>query len=273
MEDGPQILNVLRPLPEIDIALEGGVPLGHSSWLAGCAPAIRVIGDTRYTQKVLIDGKEATIGVDGTCCAPGWDEPGHHQVWCSNMSRSYSLIRREGPWDAWPAYVYHSPSGGDRVAICGPLVRPLSTDDNLREVGHRPEVENNPVLLGPIPGQVFVAVPRQDVRGAYSFASPPFDPVWALPLQPLRCDKTSQRILLVGDSRAPENGVAPFSTSRGSVLQWYRLILDASRKGLLVEPLAARDLWLSYRRFARSLRRPAVRCRRHKRANPPAQEG
>jgi hypothetical protein len=255
MDDGPEIRNVLCPVPEIDIALEGGVPLGHSSWLAGYAPAIRVIGDTRHTQKVLIDGKEATIGADGTCCVPGWDEPGPHQVWCSNVSRSYSLIRCEGPWDAWPAHVYHSPGAGDRVAICGPLVRPLSTDHNLLEVAHWLEadysLEDNPVLLGPVPGQVFT-LPRRDVRGAYCLA-PPFDPVWALPLEPLRCDKTSHRILLVGDNWAPKNGAGPVSTVRGSVLQWYRLILDASRKGLPVEPLAARDLWLSYRRFARSL--------------------
>ncbi len=258
MEEGSDILNVLRPLPEIEISLEGGVPLGYSSWLAGYAPAIRIIGDAQHAQKVLIDGKEATVGNDGVCFAPGWDEAGPHQVWCSNMSRSYSLIQPERTWDPWPAYVFHSPSGGgDRVAICGPLVRPLTTGYTLREVTNRFEADDvlrsNPILLGAVPGQVFVAVSRRDVRSAYYIAFPPFDPVWALPAQPLRCDKTAHRILLVGDGGAPGNWVGQDSTRNAAVLEWCRLILDASRKRLSVEPVAAGDLWLTYRQFARSL--------------------
>src|SRR5262249_15866566 len=115
-------------------------------------------------------------------------------------------------------------------------------------------IQTNPILLGAVPGQVFAAVPRQDIRGAHCFAFPPFDPVWALPAQPLRCDKTAYRILLVEKIRAPRNGVGPDNKSTGkAVSRWCRLILDASRKGLSVEPAAAKDLWLSYKRLARSL--------------------
>jgi hypothetical protein len=257
MEEGSDILNVLRPLPEIEISLDGGVPLGYSSWLAGYPPTIRIIGDAQHADKVLIDGKEATIGSGGTCLASGWDEPGSHQIWCSNKSRGYSLIRVDRAWDAWPAYVFHSPSGGaDRIAVCGPLVRSVTTNETLGEAADPLEVDHipqsNPVLLGAVPGQVFVAVPRRDVRGAYCFAFPPFGPVWALPEQPLQCDKTAYRILLVGDLGAP-TGVVPASTGSTAVLQWCGLILDASRKGLLVDPPAARDLWLRYKRFARNL--------------------
>jgi hypothetical protein len=253
------ILNVLRPLPDIDISLGGGVPLGYSNWLAAYPPTIRILGDSQHAHKVLIDGKEATIGEDGVCRAPGWDEPGSHQVWCSNLSRSYSLIRLERTWDAWPAYVFQSPSGGgDRVAICGPLVRPLTIGETLGEVANRLEaddfIQGNLILLGAVPGEVFLAARRQDVRGAHCFPSPPFDPVWALPEQPLRCDKTTCCIRLVGDMSAPTNGVGPdHAGSTGAVSQWCRLILDASRKGLPVTPPAAEALWLRYKRFARSL--------------------
>jgi hypothetical protein len=260
LAEGSDILNVLRPLPEIDISLEGGVPLGYSSWLAGYPPTIRILGDAQHAHKVLIDGNEATIGQDGVCRAPGWDEPGSHQIWCSNLNRRYSLIRLQRTWDAWPAYTFESSSGGDkRVAICGPLVRQFTIGKALGEVSSRLDgedsVRSNPILLGAVPGQIFVVVPRRDIRGAHCFPSPSFDPVWALPAQPLQFDKTAHRILLVGDVKAPGSGGADRKTNARAVLRWCGLILDASRKGLAVEPAAARDLWLSYKQFARSLRR------------------
>ena len=162
-EEGSDILNVLRPHPQIEILLEGGVPLGYNSWLGGYPPAIRILGDAQHTHKVLIDGKEAEIRDGGVHRARGWDELGSHLVWCSNVSRSYSLIRLEQTWDASPAYVFDSQSGGGgRVAICGPLVRPFTIDATLGKVPTCLEVDdflqNNPTLLGAIPGQVFVAV-------------------------------------------------------------------------------------------------------------------
>ena len=52
------ILNVLRPVPEIEIALEGGIRLAYNSWLLGHPPAIRIYGAPEHTESVLIDGKE-----------------------------------------------------------------------------------------------------------------------------------------------------------------------------------------------------------------------
>jgi len=256
MEEGSDILNVLRPLPEIEISLEGGVPLGYSSWLAGFPPLIRVLGDAQHLEQVLIDGNEATIGEGGGFRAPGWDAPGTHQVWCSNVSRSYSLHHLEQSWHPWPAYVFPPASGsGDRMAICGPLVRPLAAENVLADATSSFEggnlLQSNPILLGAVPGQVFIATPRRDVRGAQCFACPPFDAVWALPAQPLLCDKLTNRVLLVA---RPGGGTAPDSSATaGPVSQWCRLILDASRKGLSVEPEAGRVLWTQYKRFARSL--------------------
>jgi hypothetical protein len=253
IKDGGDILDVLRPLPEIEISLEGGVPLGYSSWLAGFPPAVRVRGDAQHVQHVLIDGNEATLEDNGTFSAPGWDDPGTHQVWCSNMSRGYSLVRLERSWEHWPAYVFSS-AGGNRLGICGPLVRPLAAEDILGavtggfEAGSVPH--NNPILLGAIPGQVFVAIARRDVRGARCLACPPFEPVWALPAHSLRCDKASCRILLMD---SPDSAATPGGVGAGQVSQWCSLILDASRKGLSVEPAEGRELWNQYRRFARNL--------------------
>jgi hypothetical protein len=263
MPEGSDILNVLRPVPEIEILLENGVPLGYSSWLAAFPPIIRVVGDVEHVQKVLIDGNEATIGEDGAVRAPGWDEPGAHRVWCSNVSQGYgySLVRLEPSWDPWPAYVFESTSGvGGRVGICGPLVRSLETNDildatKLSERSGSGVLQTNPILLGSVPGQVFVAAPRLDVRGARCLASPPFEAVWALPAQPLRCDKTTCRVLLIA---RPECAAQPESSKiKGAVSHWCGLILDASRKGLSVEPAAARDLWAQYKRTARNLLRSA----------------
>ena len=118
---------------------------------------------------------------------------------------------------------------------------------------------SNPVLLGARPGEVYFAYRRSDVRGAPCFGSPPFNPVWALPPQPLQGDKRRDRILLIGEPLAAHNdaGGQHRARSGGDVERWYRIILNASRKGLAVEPgsLATGQLWRSYKQLARRLRK------------------
>jgi hypothetical protein len=252
--EGGNILNALRPLPDVQISLEGGVSLGHNSWLAGFPPLIRVLGEAQHVQRVLIDGQEATIGDDGAFHAPGWDTPGTHQIWCPAGSRRYSLARLQRSWNLWPAHRFAATrAGGHGLVVCGPLIRSFARDDAFEAAATgflRGDVlQNNPILLGAVPGQVFTASLRQDVRGACGFAAPPFEPIWALPLDPLRCDK-GRRVLLVGD---PNSG--PRTGGQGSpslVSQWCRLILDANRKRLLTDP-EARTLWAQYTRLARNI--------------------
>jgi hypothetical protein len=261
--DSADILNVLKPLPEVEIALEGGICLGYTSWLTEHPPAIRVYGDPDDTRAVRIDGQDATASDDGRYTVPGWDSTGAHQVWCNGATRTYSLLRREPPSQAWAAFSLPTPGGrgSGRIAICGPLVRAFTDPEVDGEDAATSEIiqvpPTNPVLLGSLPGQLFVAHSRSDVRGAQCIASSPFAPVWALPAQPLRCDKRENRVRLIGEPLAPGDGSGALNAPalRSSVEQWCSAIRDAGRKGLAVEPAtpAVADLWRCYKRYARDL--------------------
>ena len=253
------ILNVLRPLPEIEIGLEGGIRLAYNSWLYGHPPAIHIYGRPEHTESVVIDGQEAAGSELDAYTAPGWEDEGKHYISCSSTNRSYSLVRCETNWTYWPAYSYslRSVNGeGHEFEFCGPLVRPVTTNVRRaqRQVVQIPPT--NPVLLGASPGEVFFAHRRLEVWGAQCFGVPPFDPLWALPAEPLQCNKRTHRIMLVGE---PTTGIrdAILQAAKGSrdLERWCRLVLDASRKGLAVEPAtpATLSLWREYKQHAKSL--------------------
>ena len=193
------ILNVLRPLPNIEIALEGGIRLKHNQWLLGHPPDIHVYGD-QHTGGLMIDGQKAVRSDQLGYTAPGWDTEGDHQIWCSDVNKSYSLIRGKSSWNFWPAHSFSLPgpkNQNQELALCGPLLRSSSVDTHPGQRGTIQVPPSNPVLLGAQPGEVYFAYRRLDVRGAQCLASPPFDPVWALPAQPLQGDKRRDKILLV----------------------------------------------------------------------------
>jgi hypothetical protein len=253
---GSDILDVLRPLPEIEIALEEGVRIEYNSWLIGEPPSIRVYGAPETTNTVLIDGHEAVRSEQDSYIAHGWDEPGTHQVWCGGITTRYSLVAGEANLHPWAAH------GSDRrITVCGPLVGPfkkecLSSDGPDGRIFDL--APSNPVLLGAHPGELIVAASRRDIRGARCIASTSFEPIWALPTQPLQCDKKANRILLVGSLEIPDT--APLKITRKNsrtIALWWRLILEASQKGLPVAPAtpAANALWNLYKHRARELRR------------------
>lgn len=253
------ILNILRPLPEVEIELEGGIRLVHNRWLLGYPPTIRVYGDPEHTERVRIDGRKATVSGSGGYIAPEWDREGDHQIWCGDTNRSYSLVRSEANWTYWPAYSFvpnRSDGSAPEFEFCGPLVLPVAKDERSNE---QPVVQvppTNPVLLGACPGDVFVARQRRNLRGAHWLGLAPFAPVWALPTQPLHCDKRLSRVLLLTElaplHRVPTEKIA---NERQNLERWIQLILDASRKGLAVEPArrVTDDLWREYRQLARNL--------------------
>jgi hypothetical protein len=246
------ILNALRPQPEVEISLEGGIRLEYTTWLEESPPLVRVYGDPAHTSEVLLDGRPATCGEDGSWRVPGWDAVGTHTVWCGGTSKSYSIVPFAAAWQAWDAYSFSVASrSSGYLAICGPLVREVSTHQQTWTAAtHLPET--HPVILGSAPGEYALAARASGVRGTPFLASPPFRPVWALPFDPLHCNKAVTRILLLGGAAEPS---AHATGPRSAVDAWCRVILDAGRKGLCTEPDTdgTRALWLLYKRAARRI--------------------
>ena len=256
--DDADIFNALRPLPRIEISLERGIRLGYANWLDGHPPSIRVYGDPEHASEVRIDGRVAERMADGTYRASGWDAVGSHSVWCTGTSRSYSIVPFEASWELWDAYAFLVAGGRpQRLAVCGPIVRAATTEPWGSESLSVPET--NPVLLGPEAGQIVMAVRASPLRGAPRIASPDFRPIWALPHDPLHCDKKTICILCVAGSEPVEpreqQGGGLNRHPDADVARWCQLILDANRKGMTtdLDTESVRALWLSYKRLARRI--------------------
>jgi hypothetical protein len=230
-------LYAIKPAADIEIELEAGVWLRNSVWLAGYPPQIKLFGQTNAGMKVLIDGKEAQFTAEGFLVVDGYDLPGPHSVYCEGLSRSYSIQEPPDSWEAWPAYQF-----GEAV-ICGASVQ-LPPEEAERRAFTVPM--SNPLLIGAEPGQVFRCSSRP-VALWKGFV--PFDVVWALPAQPLICNKKTARILQFSDKPLMplRAGTRPFA--------WCSAILDASRKGLRIEGGSAESVvrWADYKKTARSI--------------------
>jgi hypothetical protein len=227
----------IKPAADIEMELEGGVWLRNSVWLAGYPPRIKLFGQTSPEMKVLIDGKEAQLTCEGSLVVDGYDLPGPHSVYCEGLSRSYSIEEPPDSWEAWPAYQF----GG--AVICGASVQ-LPPERSGSKAFTVPM--SNPLLIGAEPGQIFRCSSRS-VAVWRGFV--PFDVVWALPAQPLMCNKKIARILQLSDKplMPSHTGTRP--------LAWCSAILDASRKGLRIEGGSAESAarWAEYKKTARSI--------------------
>src|SRR6266702_6281744 len=124
------ILDALRLLADVKIALEGGIRIDRQTWLSGFPPTIRLRGDASAIGTVIIDGRDATVSPDSSYVVPGWDSLGGHSVWCTSESRTYEIRSGAEDWESWDAYNWsawrsrrqrHAVASG---AICGVLVRP-----------------------------------------------------------------------------------------------------------------------------------------------------
>jgi hypothetical protein len=251
------ILDALRPLADVEIALTGGIRIDRQTWLSGFPPTIRVRGDTSSIDFVLIDGQKATLTAQGSYVATAWDAPGEHSAWCTSSSRTYVIRSGIEEWEPWDAYIWSlgELSGADdraylRGAICGALVLApgVARPDSRATV----VPASNPLLIGARPGEITVCTPRGDVHAGFCVGFPWFDPVWAIPANPLHCDKRTARVLLIGAPRPP----AGPATDRRRIRRWSTAIVAAGLKGLMTEPAGAEiaQLWKAYRGRARALR-------------------
>jgi hypothetical protein len=240
LDAGSDPFYAIKPAPDIEIELDGGVRWHDSVWLAGYPPRIKLFGQATGEVKVLIDGREAWHTEDGCFVVDGYDLSGEHSVYCEGLScsRSYSIEEPADSWQQWPAYHF------GEADICGPLVQ-LPHETASRRAFTVPM--SNLLLLGAEPGQIFRCSSRS---GAHWKGFVPFDVVWALPAQPLICDKKSARILRFSD--------APLAVSKRHArpaLSWCSAILDASRKGLRIANAAPDSTarWIEYKKAARNI--------------------
>jgi hypothetical protein len=262
------ILDVLRPLPDLQIALNGGIRIDRQTWLSGFPPTVQLLGDTSTIGVITIDGKEAALSPEGGYVAQGWDSAGEHTVWCSVASRTYAIRAGAEAWEPWDAYTWSLSDPAPtykqpRPPICGVLVRPPF---NARP-DSRPTVvaASNPILIGARPNEIEVCTPRNDVRGGLCIGFPWFEPVWAVPANAFQCDKNTTRVLLIGPPRAvlldgetsrrADERAARRRRPASKPYAWCAAILAAGRKGLRTEPMRGEiaDLWRSYKRHARTL--------------------
>jgi hypothetical protein len=265
------IIDALRPLPDVEISLTGGIRIDRQTWLSGFPPTIGLLGDASMLGVVTIDGQEATRSPEGGYVAPGWDSAGDHTVRCTSTSRRYAIRCGAEVWEPWDAYAWSlgepTASGTQsRPAICGVLVRP----PQVARSDSRPTVvtASNPILIGARPGEIVVCAPRGDVRAGLCVGFPWFEPIWAIPADALHCDKRTARVLLIGSPVAVDRGDPQSSRGNGGRAArrralawgshaWSEAICAAGRKGLQTEPsrVEIADLWKEYKRYAKALRR------------------
>jgi hypothetical protein len=235
----------IKPAPDIEIDLQGGLRLRNSIWLAGYAPRVTLLGESNVPVRVWIDGKEALRSEEGSLTAEGYDLVGEHSVYCEGLSCSASYAIEEPPesWEQWSAYSY------GKAAICGPLTQ-VRSEAAERRIVTAPM--SNPLLLGASPGMIFYCSRRNVARWK---GYVPFDPVWALPAHPLTSNKREASIIQLADMPVVSvNG--PYSKA---ALSWSNAILDASRKGLRIanESPQSKASWSTYKKVARSIWRRA----------------
>ncbi len=181
----PDILDALRPSPDLEIALRGGIclQLRSAQWLAGHPPAIRLYGDAENAGTLAIDGVAAVQGPNGSFTVPGWDAVGNHAVSCAGRIKNYSIVEPAEGWEAWPAYVFPALAArGIEPGICGALVFSSVPDHPPRPPLLVPA--SNPILLGREPGQIYRCPAQQDICLPFCAAFPPFTPLWAVPAIP-----------------------------------------------------------------------------------------
>lgn len=237
---GNDILDVLRPLPEVEIELDNGLRLYDSVWLAGYPPKISVSGDIPSHTEVRIDNHPAAHRENGGFAAPSWDQDGDHIVWCGGTQAKYSISSPSPDWEPWQPYDY---VGG---TVCGAITIPRKADQ-LATVPI-----TNRVLLGAKPGEVF----RCGMRAGTEWTGfVPFKVVWAIPDDALHSDRNNHRVLLFA-AVPPDLLTGAGKFHRGeklAVWRWCQAILDCRRKGLSISPVQseADQLWCDYARLAR----------------------
>jgi hypothetical protein len=226
---GPASLHALDPLPAVSYDLTGGLQLSRGIWLESNPPTIRLLGMMSSDDPVLIDGRAAVQGEDGSWWADGWDHVGSHRIEHGGVTAGYMIDAGVNEWEWWPAWQ-------GAAALAGALA----------ETGGGEYFHAGPpaTLIGARPGEICGI--SQSVRGV-CIAHPGFDPVWIITAGTgIRRAKAS----LIGAPTVPGTPIlgAPAATSR-----WARAICASGRAGSANS--AERRIWDRYVAAARTSRR------------------
>jgi len=262
------ITDCLRPLPDAELSLQGGIRLAGNRWLAGFPPQIRVRGDHASVTSLFIDGHEAIVDATGAFITNGWNAIGEHSVAAAVGTRTYIIEGQQESWQPWAAHAW---SLGEETAaeefqhpsICGALVQaPRSTTSRGRAFV---VPASNVILVGAVPGEIEICRSRRDVLNTHCVGFPNFEPVWALPADALRCDKRMTHVihLNLGADTVKQQPISPTRHRPGNNRYdharraWSAAILAASHKGLAVNPheQPVITLWRLYREHARAIAR------------------
>lgn len=244
---GDDVLNLIRPIPDIEVRLEGGLWLRDSSWIAGYPPKIHIAGELPVGTEVMIDGEAAEEREPRVYVTGSSGRPGSHAVWCAGKSASYEICEVDVRWEEWKADSFSRRVSGAAVAGAE------KANEILISVP-----TSNPVLIGANPGEVF----RCDKRPGRQWTGlVPFAVCWALPEDALHCDRRLRRVLLVKPIAPVHSVVWRYrrKSASASILQWCHAIRDCQRKGLTLSPAdeSSEPLWREYKREARAVWRAA----------------
>lgn len=246
--ESPDIFDALRPAPDLQISLRGGIRLQYSQWLSGFPPMIKLFGDySNCTMPLTIDGIPAVQGEDDSFTCDGWDLPGEHVVVCEGQTRSYGLTIPEENWELWPAH------GAGDACICGTIVGRIG-GQTIRHAVVVPAT--NCLLLGKNPGEIYTCAQPHGVRNGQAVGAPPFHPVWAVPSSPLRVNKKAVRVIHL-DFSGPVT--SQFVPSKHLLRQWCDAVLNCNRKRLQLDTASPEHIadWKRCRDSARAIwRRP-----------------
>jgi hypothetical protein len=246
-EDG--IVNILRPVHDVEIELRGGIRIERSKWLYGRPPQVRLRGD-RDNLNMVIDQQSAICDDNNNYTVPGWDSPGVHRIFCGGATASYELVSPPCQWDSFPAFTYMRTAIPIwPMTICGPIVKTAQQNTVLLVR------TGSTYLLGPVPGQIVFAAPASGLRVSAFLGAADFPIVWAVPTSPLQVKKGTSTIQLLRNLSPERLGKGP--KARGAVRRWAELIMEASYKRLLLEPDTdgAKKLWAEYKTIARRIKK------------------
>ena len=251
-DESAGIRNVLRPLEDIDIYLEGGIRLSHKRWLHGHPPRIRIRGGRDENPAVSIDALAASRNSDCSFETHTAFSLGQHVVFSGGVTARYEIAEGRESWDPFGAFRYNMDRDQNtEVSVCGPIV--------MGDGEQTLVPATNRCLLGAKPGQVYFCKSPYEQSTNAMLAITEFPVVWALPINPYQCKKSE--VFAIAISTIEVSPLVGYLRRRlrltDEVFHWCNAILNSSRKGLRPDPddRTVMKLWSEYVRAARQIRR------------------